>query len=234
MKKGMTLFAVVVALALAGTVAADSLTVTPAAAMGGTNYGLEVYHDNTDRSYVQDNTPDFESTYRATFLFNVGPVTVGNPRNFRQSLFRAIGPNPNPGVGSCDPSAGFQYAVIQLWLYQTGGSGQFSNLQLWGKGNQCGDQGTVRIPINNNQDYRVCIEYQTGAAGTGWVALAVTDPASSCPTSGGAGWVSVNYGNNLTSVDIVRLGTTAVNTFGAAETCTFAYDEFASFRTLAP
>jgi hypothetical protein len=234
MKKGITLIAVAAALTMVGSVSADSLTVNAAAAMGGTNYGLEVYHDNTDRAYVQDNTPDFETTYRATFLFNAGTVTVGSPRNFRQSLFRAIGPNPNPSVGSCDADPGFQYAVVQLWLYQTGGLGQFSNLQLWGKGNQCGDQGTVRIPINNNQDYRVCIEYQGGAGGTGFVALAVTDPGSSCPASGGAGWVSVSYSNNLTSVDTIRLGTTATNTFGAGETCTLNFDEFASFRTLSP
>jgi hypothetical protein len=232
--KKVAVLCVGLVLGFAGLASADSLTVNAAAAMGGTSYGLEVYHDNTDRAYVQDNTPDFESTYRATFLFNVGDVTVGTPKNFRQSLFRAIGPNPNPGVGSCDTDPGFQYAVIQLWLYQTGGLGQFSNLQLWGKGNQCGDQGTVRIPLNNNQDYRVCIEYQTGAAGTGFVALAVTDPASACPVSGDPAWVSVFFGNNLTSVDIIRLGTTATNTFGAGETCTFNYDEFASFRTLSP
>ena len=233
MKKA-TVLCVGLVLGLAALASADSLTVTPAAAMGGTNYGLEVYHDNTDKSYVQDNTPDMETTYRATFLFNTSDVTLSNPRNFRQSLFRAIGTNPNPGVGACDPDPAFQYALVQLWLYQTGGVGQFSNLQLWGKGNQCGDQGTVRIPINNNQDYRVCMEYQTGSGGTGFVALAVTDPASACPTSGDPSWVSVSFSNSLTAIDIIRMGTTATNTFGAGETCTFNYDEFASFRTLSP
>ncbi len=233
MKKAAVL-CVAIVLGFAGLASADSLTVTPAAAMGGTNYGLQVYHDNTDRAYVQDDTPAAETTYRATFLFNTSDVTMTVPKNFRQSLFRAVGPNPNPGVGSCDADPNFAYAVVQLWLYQTGGLGQFSNLQLWGKGNQCGDQGTVRIPINTNQAYRVCIESQGGASGTGYVALAVTDPASACPTSGDPSWVKVNYSNNLTSVDMVRMGTTATNTFGAGETCTFNFDEFASFRTLTP
>jgi hypothetical protein len=234
MKKA-TALCVGLVLGLAGLASADSLTVTPAAAMGGTMFGMEVYHDNTDRSYVQDNNPDSETTYRATFLINMGNVTMTSPGNLRQSLFRALGPNPNPGVGLCptDPAA-FQ-AFIQLWLFQVYGGVQ-STLQVFGRGNQCGEQsaGGSRIPINNNQDYRVCLEWQTGASLTGWVALAVTDPASACPESGDPAWKITNITNSNTRVDFVRMGTPAMNAFARGETVTMYFDEFASFRTLTP
>jgi len=221
-------------LGLAGLASADSLTVTPAAAMGGTNYGLEVYHDNTDRAYVQDDTPDSETTYRATFLINVGTVS-GATTNFRQSLFRALGPNPNPGVGACPVDPAAQQSFIQLWLFQVYGGTQ-SSLQVFGRGNQCGEQAASasRIPINNDQDYRVCLEWNTGASLSGWVALAVVDPASACPASGDPAYKTTMMTNSNTRVDFVRMGTPATNAFGAGETGTMFFDEFASFRTIAP
>jgi hypothetical protein len=233
MKKAAVL-GVAIVLGFAGLASADSLTVTPAAAMGGTNYGLEVYHDNTDRAYVEDQTPAAETTYRATFLFNAGTVT-GATGNFRQSLFRALGPNPNPGVGLCPADPDASQAFIQLWLFQVAGGTQ-SSLQVFGRGNQCGEQAVAasRIPISNNQDYRVCMEWQTGASLTGWVALAVTDPASACPVSGDPAWKVTNMTNGNTRIDFIRMGTPATNAFGAGESLTMFFDEFASFRTLTP
>ncbi len=202
---------------LAAPGAADTLSVTHAAAMGGTSWGMQVFHDNTTSAFVQDDTPTGEKSYRATFLLEVGTVTVPSHLNFRQALLR--------GIGSCPGSP--SVAVLQLWLYQTA-SGTVSNLQVYGKGNLCGDQSASRIQVANNQPYRVCLEYQTGSGGTGFVALAVTDAAAACPPSGDAAWKKVSFSNHLTSLELIRLGTPAANAFGAGETVTLYFDEYVS------
>ncbi len=233
MKKGMILIAIIAALALAGSASADSLAVNATAAMGGTSFGLQVDHNNTSATYVQDNSPTGESTYRASFLFNAASFT-GQSINMRQELFRTLGLNPNPGVGSCPVNPASTISMIRLWLYQTGGSGQNSNLQLWSAGNQCGQRGTTRFPINNNQDYRVCIEWTTGATNTGLLALWVGSPGAACPTSGDPAWRTSPMTNSLTFIDFIRMGTPSTNGFSAGESATLYFDEFESFRTLAP
>jgi hypothetical protein len=226
------LFGIAVLVLVAGTAGADSLSVKASAAMNGSNYGLEVVHDNASQAWVMDNTPDGETVYRFTFLFNT--TATGATRNFRQAIFRGWGPNPHPGVGACPADAGVNVPFLQLWLYEIGGSGEVPTIQLWAKGNQCGDQGAKRINIPVATDVRVCGEVWTGASNTGGVALAIVNPGDACPASGDAAYETQNFSNNLVSLDFVRLGTPAVNTFGAGENQTLLFDEFESYRTLAP
>lgn len=232
MKKILVTVAII---ALAGSVCADSLTVTNPAAMGGTNYGMEVYHDNSSASYVQDNTPDLEEVYRFEFLFNVSNMT-GQTKNFRQEIFRGIGSNPNPGVGACPVNPAALIGTIRVWLYQTGGGGQNPSIQLWAKGNWCGERGSLRIPINYSTDYKVCVEWMEGAADLNNAGVAVVAAAASCPASGDAAWeyMTATLNSNGNDIDIARLGTPSTNTFGASENGTLYFDEFASYRTLTP
>ena len=235
MKKGMTLIAIVAALALAGSAAADSLAVNATAAMGGTNFGLQVNHTNTSASYVQDNTPAFETVYRFDFLFNVASMS-GQTINFRQEIVRALGSNPNPGVGLCPVNPAALIGTIRVWLYHTGGGGANPSIQLWAKGNQCGERGTLRIPISYNTDYRVCVEWQEGALALTNGGVAVVPAGSACPTSGDPAWnymtAALNSLNN--DIDITRMGTPSTNNFGAGESGVLYFDEFQSFRTLTP
>ena len=235
MKRALiTTFAIVAVIALVNPVSADSLIVNNAAAMSG-SYGLQVSHDNTSLSYVQDNTPQNEDIYRFEFLFNVASMT-GQTINFRQEIFRAISSNPNPGVGSCPANPATPIGNIRVWLYQTGGSGVNPNIQLWVKGNQCGERGSLRIPINYNTDYKICVEWKEGAAALDNAGVAVVAAPSACPTSGDPAWeyMTATLNNLNTDVDLIRLGTPSTNTFGAGETGTLYFDEFASYRTLTP
>lgn len=235
MKKGMTLIAIVAALALAGSAAADSLAVNATAAMGGTNFGLQVNHDNSSASYVQDNTPALETVYRFDFLFNVASMT-GQTSNFRQEIVRVLGGNPNPGVGVCPVNPDALIGTVRVWLYQTGGGGANPSIQLWAKGNQCGDRGTLRIPISYNTDYRVCVEWQEGDAANTNGGVAVVAAGSACPTSGDPAWtyMTATLNSNNNDVDIIRMGTPSTNNFGAGESGVLYFDEFASYRTLTP
>lgn len=233
-KKLLGVLAVGVALGIAGFASADSLAVTPAAALGGTNYGLEVFHDNTSVAYVQDDTPDGETVYRFTFLMRPGDI-IGASTNFRQVIFGGWGTNPNPGVGLCPTNPAEYVGSIRVFLFAWGGGGQLPAVQIWGRGNWCGDQGTQRINLNANQEYRICGEYWEGPGPSGGgVAIAAVDPASACPAHGNAAYLTSNFNNIGTTVEFVRLGTPQLNGFGAGETTTLAFDEFASFRTYAP
>lgn len=219
----------------------NSLSVTSAAAMGGAAQntcsgdgmpgpcGLEVFHDNTSLSYVEDQSPSSETIYRATFLFNPNSISPG--KNLRQRLFRAIGPNPFPGNGNCSPTAKFS-SILEVWLFLVGGAGQKYALQVYGEGNLCGYRATGMFEIAADQPVRVCMEWSTGNGGTGTVALAVVDSVDPCPPS--ASYSRSFLSNGLTSIDTVRLGIPTLNNFGAGESGSLYFDEFESFRTLAP
>lgn len=232
MKKGMTMIAVVAALALVGSVSADSLAVNGTAAMGGTTYGLDLTHDNTDQAYVQDDTPDGETMYRFTFLYNTS--ATGASTNFRQAIFRAWGPNPAAGSGLCPANPAALVPSLQLWHYAIGGSGEVPTIQLWAKGNICGDQGAKRINIPVATDVRICGEWWTGGSSTGGVGLAIVDPGDACPAHGDPAYETSNFSNHLLVIDMVRMGTPAVNAFGAGENMSMYFDEFESYRTMAP
>lgn len=224
---------------VSGVVAADSLTVNNTAAMGGTgtncggsNCGLDVFHDNTDSAYVQDSTPGDETTYRASFLFNPNGISPGS--NLRQPIFYGLDNNPNPGAGVCG-AATFQ-TNYRCFLYLTGGIGQNYSVQCFARGNLCGEAATARLSISDLNPTKVCVEYETGAALSGRVAVAAVSPVTDpCPTSGDPAWAERAITNSLFSgVDFVRLGTPATNGFGAGESGNMYFDEFESFRTLAP
>jgi hypothetical protein len=53
------------------------LSITPAAALGGTAFGLQAFVNDTGSLYVQDNSPDEESYYRARFHFDPNDFDPG-------------------------------------------------------------------------------------------------------------------------------------------------------------
>jgi hypothetical protein len=220
------------ALLLASTSAwANSLGVNANAAMSG-GFGLEVFHDNSSVAYVQDNSPQSESVYRAEFLVNPNNISPENG-NWRQVIFSGHGPNPRPGIGNCPQQAAFQ-PVFRAWLVFSGGNGQVYNLQFWGHGNQCGQIGTARLPIPKDQPSRVCMEYEAANANAGRIRLAVVGMNEACPSTTSPSWVERTFSNGFTRVDFVRLGAPFTNNFGRGENGSWYLDDFASFRTLTP
>lgn len=235
MKKRTALLAVVVALALVGSASADSLSVNGTAAMNGTSYGMQVNHDNSSVAYVQDNTPALETVYRFDFLFNVASMS-GQTSNFRQEIFRAIGSNPNPGGGVCPANPAALIGTIRVWLYQTGGGGANPSIQVWAKGSSCGERGSLRIPINYNTDYKVCVEWREALAALDNAGVAVVASGSACPSSGDPAWqyMTATLNSLGNDIDIVRMGIPSNNNQGAGETGVLYFDEFESFRTMTP
>ena len=236
MKKILTLFALV---ALAGLAAhADSLAVNGTAAMGG-SFGLEVIHDNASAAFVQDDTPSAETVYRFEFLFDANDINNasggGLGTNWRQSIFNIEGPNPrpnNPG-NACPNGASVKVPVMRLFAMFTGGNGQNCSIQPLAMGNICTNIGTLsRVAISCSGPQKICGFLEIGSPGRfGATAVAVTDP---CPPDGDPAYTERDRVNNETNVDRVKMGIPGTNAFGAGENGSLFYDEFASFRTLAP
>lgn len=244
MKK--TIFIALAALLTWGTAAtADSLDVTSAAAMGGVAdqmcqgdmqpgpCGLEVDHDNTSAAFLTDNTPDGESIYRAEFLFDPNDISPRNG-NWRQVIFMAISPNPNPGVNFC---AGFgaNLSAFRVFLFVANGGNQYA-IQMYARGNSCGEVGVLpRTVIADDEPVKVCVEYEAAGGGAGRVALAVVDDQAACPTSGDPEWTErTGFSNDGTEINLVQIGTPTTNNFARGEDGPLYFDEFASFRTIAP
>lgn len=224
-----------------GAVLADSLSVTSTAALGGAAQnpcsgdgqpgpcGLEVFHDNTSKAFVQDDTPNRESVYRGSFLFD--PNSIGPPgAKFRQNIFSAMSPNPDRNNFSCPGTI----LVSSLRVYLLWKNGVYS-LQGRVRGNRCGERATLPRVINiADGPLKVCFELETGNSLNGRVALAAVGPNDACPPSGSSAWAERDVSNGKLSVTQARMGAVAQNNFGAGEVGNLYFDEFESFRTLAP
>lgn len=234
------LMSAVALLTVAGSALADSLAVNNAAALGGTgtacggsNCGLEVTHNNASIAYVQDDTPASESIYRFQTLFRVRTMTT--TQNFRQPIFQALSNNPNPAAPNC--GAGAFVSAFRCFNYQTGGTGQNANVQCFIHGNACGNAAAPRIAINTNQTYKMCVEWEQGTASplvNGSIAYTVVAPNDPCPASGDASYETASANNSSMAIQRIRMGTPQTNTFAAGENAVYDFDEFASFRTIAP
>lgn len=219
----------------AGPAMADTLSVTPAAAMGGTNYGLEVFHDNTSPAYVQDDTPDSETIYRFSFIYN--PRTVGSSGNgtpFAFTIFTALAANarPNTPANPCPLNANFPVFPARIFARYGGPGLTIPGIRLTMMNNFCGIIGTPPVYWVENEARKVCGYIVSGAPGRAGVA--VIDQNATCPPDGDPAYAEAVGNNNELPVIGARMGNVAVNPYGAGENGSFYLDEFESYRTLAP
>jgi hypothetical protein len=210
---------------------ADTLAVNGTAAMVG-SFGLEVSHDATTGAYVEDRTPDNETTYRAEFLLDPNSLgTAGAGGGYRIPVFNVIGPNPNPGVGLCGTSV-FKQAASVIMVKDAADN---FFVQILGNGNQCGAASGIprKLPITDGPN-KICVEVVMNNGTNGSIAVAAVASGASCPSSGDAAYSDRNLFNPNARADRVRMGTLQPTGSGASSPGSVYFDEFASFRTLAP
>ena len=181
--------------------------------------------------------------YRGSFLFeldNYPVIDPGEEQNFRQVIFQVQGLNPAPDNDDETPCSSAPYmAAGRIFLYMTGGQGQNPNIQLWGRGNQCGERGTPRIPFNavEGEPIRVCFQIKLGGGLQGELAVKVQHDGGACPDVYDPGeWATVPISNGLLGGFYqARLG---INQHGyypdLNETGTMYFDDFESYDTLLP
>lgn len=209
------LFPVVVAVMLvAGTSAASSIAVTGAAAIEG-SYGLAVTMDGvSDNAFVQDETPNNETVYRATFKFHRNTLAFAGAPNTAASshaIFKAW---------DMDQPAGSQRQHIVLGLRLNASSA----LRLWAKATDAGGGDVfteLGLPGLAGNPVTITVQFDQ-AAGTLQVCRKNLTGVFLCGT--------MNHNAGAHNVDQVNLGVT-----GAADTSTsgtYWIDSFESYRTL--
>ena len=242
--KKITLFVGIAALCLAGAAMGDSLAVNNTAAMGGSgtacsgsNCGLEVLHDNSSAAYVQDDTPSGETIYRFEFLYNPTAIGATGSNDWIMTTFGAMGANPRPnnGANPCPLNPGIPVFPARIMAFATGPGQSVPAIRMTAMTNFCGVVGTPLILLSQNTDYKVCGYIEVASPIVG--GIAAISPASACPAAGDAAYKLIPGGglSNLEhAVDFARMGNLAINPYGAGENGSVYFDEFASFRTLAP
>lgn len=218
----------------AGPTMADTLSVNNPAAIEG-SFGLEVLHDNTSAAYVQDDTPNSETVYRFSFLYN--PQTVGSSGNgtpFAFTLFTALANNARPSnpANPCPLNANFPVFPVRVFARFGGPGLTIPGVRLTMMNNFCGILGTPPVYWVENQARKVCGFVETGAPGR--AGLAVVPANDPCPPDGDPAYGVVSANNNELPVVAARLGNVATNPYGAAESGSYYLDSFESYSTLAP
>ena len=243
-------------LALAGAAAGDELRVTNAAAMGpgaaqndcavaldanGMDAtpadnepgpcGLEIIHGATNTgANVIDNSPNAEQIYRFSFMMNPNDI-VGTTETLTPIIFRAKGDNPFPGGGRCptNPAAQVDSIAIRAKFLQRGYS-----VQLRINDNFCGARGTPDVAISKNTPSKICGEVVHARAGEGLIALAVVGENATCPPSGDPAYITaVNSNSSVMNVNRISMGMHETHP-ASRHVNPIYFDEFESFRTLAP
>jgi hypothetical protein len=183
------------------------------------NCGLEVTPPSATDTFVQDDTPVSETVYRFSFQFD--PNTYDMPSPSLQWVSEAYG-----FVG---PTFGIAIRVmlrrLSTGVYDMRGR-FFTNLR------GARDTGTVTLGASPPAG-RVCLEWSAGQSNTGRLAFAfVTPETSPCPGAGDPAWLEKFTTNGFWTVDGIKLGAARSTPGGVSGSMYF--DDFQSFRTLAP
>lgn len=203
----------VVALLLSPIVVnAASLDVNATAAMAGTNFGLATtFTNDTVKAYVKDETPDGETIYRVQYWFD--PATVNMADRTFYTMFRAT------------RSAPLNAAFMVLHKY-VGGT---HRIWLRGLNNPGSVRFSTRIDLMPGSPSLIQVEWTQGDT-PGVLSGNATMTILSGYASGQV--VSIDLNNSDYVVDDCLMG--AVGNIPATTSGTIYFDEFASYRTLAP
>ena len=181
------------------------LSVTVGASMNFTTFGLQAFVDDTSGLYVQDDTPNDETTYRARFYFHPGDFDPGQAQShFRTRTFIGFEEGPTR-------------RLFALVLRRQG-----SQYSLMGR-TRLDDNSQVDtgfFPIGTTQHF-VEVRWKRASA------PAANDGVFELWIDGVAQASMTTLDNHVSSVDFVRMGALSVKS-GASGTLYF--DEFESRR----
>ena len=217
-RMSITVIAACVVLIAGSAFAQNTLYVDPVAALEGTNYGMITEFDgSSNQIYVEDDTPLDETIYRAVFSFDPNSFTMTQGASRMAILFMR---DFNPAGGM--PSGG----MIRIEMVKKNDKFRIlgkvkKNNGLWVKTNTPGTGWLVL----GDEPRRIMLEYVVGS-GDGLVRLTRMDTLVFSENTG--------INNSFWNVDNIRMGGTRLMTGVASFNGTMYFDEFESFRTLAP
>ena len=210
----MTLMVVAI-VALAGSAMAQTTVYADAtAAMNGTNFGLVLDLDGTTtNAFVEDQTPADETVYRATFWFDPNDLTMGTADKFVIFLAR---------------TSAFKNILRLQFNYNNGNYRVrlqvLKNNEAWADCRLNGDDG-LRFMTIGNEPTQITIE---SVFGDNTVSMAQV-------TANGITHYKTGYQSANWAVDRIRMGGPRMpQAQGGPFTGMVYFDEFESYRTLAP
>ena len=208
MKRSIQLALVAAAVIALGALPASAATiaVNAAAAMNGTNFGLEVNVDTTSPAYVRDNTPNAETTYRGSFWLDPNTWATGGVRASHVIL-------SGNGAGGV--------AVMRVYLLQQANGKRRVRIYCKENGGVFAKSTSITLgAVGAEPPRKIDFEMITGA-GTGSCTLTRSGGAS--PS------VSVtNLTNDAWDIRSARFG--AVVSVDAVSSGSYYLDEFVSLR----
>ena len=213
----MTLMVVAI-VALAGSAMAQNTVYVQGdgtGAMNGTNYGLTLDLDGTtSNAFVEDATPDNETVYRASFWFDPNSIPMGGTGE-RFEIFLARTSTFKNVLRLQFMSLNTQYRVRLQVL---------KNSNEWVDTRLLGDEGKRFIDLPGGPQ-QITVEVVYGNTSDSYAAV----------TANGITHYKVGYWSNSWSVDKVRMGGPRMTqATGGPFTGQVFFDEFESYRTLAP
>jgi hypothetical protein len=190
----------------ASATSGGDLAVTAAAGLAGSSRGLSAVVDDTSGRWVQDDTPDDESRYRARFYFDPNGFDPGEALDHRRiRLFVAFEENPNRRLA----------AVVLRRL-----NGDYA---LGGRARQDDDSqhDTGFFPITDDEHF-VEIDWRRASGPDG------NDGFFEMWIDGTSVYATASLDNSISGVDFARLGALSAK---EAASGTLYWDQFDSRRT---
>ena len=210
----MTLMVVAV-IALAGSAMAQNTVYADAtAAMNGTNYGLVLDLDgSTSNAFVEDQSPADETVYRATFWFDPNDMSMANADKFVVFVAR---------------TSAFVNVLRLQFNYNSGNYRVrlqvLKNNSVWADCRLGGDTG-LRFMTIGNEPTQITVETVFAAAATAYAGV----------TANGVTHYKDGYQSANWAVDRIRMGGPRMpQAQGGPWNGMVYFDEFESYRTLAP
>jgi hypothetical protein len=215
MKALKTALIVVAVVAVAGSAsAANTVYADASAAMNGTNFGLVLDLDGTTtNAFVEDQTPADETVYRASFWFDPNDLAMTNTNKFVIFLARTSTFNN----------------VLRLQFNYLSGNYRVrlqvkKNNDAWADCRLNGDLGPRFMNIGNEPTW-ITVEVRYGSNTESLAQVTVN----------GVTHYKDGYWSNAWAVDRVRLGGPRMaQAQGGPFNGTVLFDEFESYRTMAP
>jgi hypothetical protein len=216
MKKTLTFLCFAALMVVAGTaIAENSLAVNGSAAIEGT-YGLEVALDGDSpvNVFVQDDSPDNETVYRAQFMINMNDYSA--PNRTKHALFKIRdldGPINNHATLGIRQDAGGLILYVKI-IDGSNPSGIFRS----------SDMRAFETNLPSGVAVEIMIEFVQGSSNDGIFRLY---------KNGSLKREHTGLNNPSSDVDRVQLGAIGVRS-GATPSGSYYLDSFESYRTLAP
>jgi hypothetical protein len=153
-----------------------------------------------------------------------------------------MGANPRPSAPSnpCPDNPAIPVFPMRVMMFATGPGSDTPVVRATMMSNICGVIGAQAFVLSQSGPVKICGYFIQGTGPVpgpqtpGEVGVAVVAEGAPCPADGDPAYKTASTNNDEHAVTMARMGSLGTNPYGAGENGSVYFDEFASFRTVAP